>query len=134
MLKFLNYLLKILTCNIAPLADWAGKVSEIGYGMWGMGGQWKGGTDAEAVAALIRADELGCTFFDTAWIYGEGHSEQLFSRAYPKFNNKKVRIATKVPPKNLQWPARPEYDIRDTFPAELMQKLRKFRWDREPYE
>ena len=94
------------------------KVSEIGYGMWGMGGQWKGGTDEEAVAALIRADELGCAFFDTAWIYGEGHSEELFGRAYPKFSNKKVRIATKIPPKNLKWPARPKYDIRDTFPPE----------------
>src|SRR5216683_6014765 len=50
-------------------------VSEIGYGMWGMGG-WSGSDDSESLDALQRAVDLGCNFFDTAWAYGEGHSEQ----------------------------------------------------------
>jgi aryl-alcohol dehydrogenase-like predicted oxidoreductase len=41
-------------------------VSEIGYGMWGMAG-WTGSEDAESLASLQRAVDLGCNFFDTAW-------------------------------------------------------------------
>ena len=41
------------------------QVSEIGYGMWGMGG-WTGSDDEESLAALQRAVDLGCNFFDTA--------------------------------------------------------------------
>jgi aryl-alcohol dehydrogenase-like predicted oxidoreductase len=62
-----------------------GPVSEIGYGMWGMGG-WSGSDDAESLRSLHRAVELGCTFFDTAWAYGQGHSERLLGtlvRAHP---------------------------------------------------
>jgi len=51
-------------------------VSEIGYGMWGMGG-WTGSDDDESLQALQRAVDLGCNFFDTAWAYGEGRSEKL---------------------------------------------------------
>src|SRR5262249_59649457 len=51
-------------------------VSEIGYGMWGMAG-WTGSDDAESRDSLDRAVELGCTFFDTAFAYGDGRSEQL---------------------------------------------------------
>ena len=43
--------------------DW--QVSEIGYGMWGMGG-WTGSDDNESLASLQRAVDLGCNFFDTA--------------------------------------------------------------------
>ena len=56
------------------------QVSEIGYGMWGMGG-WTGSDDEESLRALDRAVELGCNFFDTAWAYGEGNSEQLLGEA-----------------------------------------------------
>ena len=52
------------------------RVGEVGYGMWGMGG-WTGSDDEESRASLGRAVGLGCTFFDTAWAYGEGHSETL---------------------------------------------------------
>jgi aryl-alcohol dehydrogenase-like predicted oxidoreductase len=44
--------------------------------MWGMGG-WTGSDDATSARALDRAVDLGCNFFDTAWAYGEGRSEQL---------------------------------------------------------
>ncbi|MDQ3767180.1 MAG: aldo/keto reductase, partial [Actinomycetota bacterium] len=53
------------------------QVGEIGYGMWGMGGDWKGSGDREAERSLDRAVELGVNFFDTAFAYGDGHSESL---------------------------------------------------------
>jgi aryl-alcohol dehydrogenase-like predicted oxidoreductase len=52
------------------------QVSEVGYGMWGMAG-WTGSDDEESQRSLDRAIELGCNFFDTAWAYGDGHSERL---------------------------------------------------------
>src|SRR5438445_10276809 len=51
-------------------------VSEIGYGMWGMAG-WTGSGDEESLASLQRAVELGCNFVDTAWAYGDGHSDEV---------------------------------------------------------
>src|SRR5207302_10739012 len=51
-------------------------VTEIGYGMWGMGA-WSGSEDTESLGSLQRAIDLGCNFFDTAWVYGNGHSERL---------------------------------------------------------
>jgi aryl-alcohol dehydrogenase-like predicted oxidoreductase len=95
------------------------KVSEIGHGMWGMGGQWKGSTDQEAITSLKRSFELGCNFYDTAWVYGQGHSEQLFKEALSnEQRNGKLYVATKIPPKNMQWPGKSEYDITDVFPKE----------------
>ena len=54
-------------------------VSEIGYGMWGLAG-WTGSDDAESFDALQRAVDLGCNFFDTAWAYGAGRSEQILGK------------------------------------------------------
>ena len=51
-------------------------VGDIGYGMWGMG-SWSGSDDQESLRALQRAVDLGCNFFDTAFAYGEGRSEDL---------------------------------------------------------
>jgi len=94
-------------------------VSEIGHGMWGMGGQWKGSSDADAIAALNKSFELGCNFYDTAWIYGNGHSENLFRDAMSNRQKQgQVYVATKVPPKNLQWPGKAEYNINDVFPKD----------------
>jgi aryl-alcohol dehydrogenase-like predicted oxidoreductase len=95
------------------------KVSEIGHGMWGMGGQWKGSTDQEAITSLKKSFELGCNFYDTAWIYGQGHSERLFKEALSSEHKKnKLYVATKIPPKNMQWPGKAEYDVKDVFPKE----------------
>ena len=55
-------------------------MSEIGYGMWGMGG-WTGSDDEESHRSLDRAVELGCNFFDTAFAYGMGRSEKLLGEA-----------------------------------------------------
>jgi aryl-alcohol dehydrogenase-like predicted oxidoreductase len=97
------------------------KVSEIGYGMWGMAG-WSGSDDEESRRSLDRAVELGCNFFDTAWAYGEGKSERLLGELLQRQRGKQLYVATKIPPKNRQWPARPEYPLDDVFPADYIRE------------
>jgi aryl-alcohol dehydrogenase-like predicted oxidoreductase len=96
-------------------------VSEIGYGLWGMGG-WSGSDDDESLAALDRSIALGCTFFDTALAYGNGKSEQLLGRVLKRHAGKDLFIATKIPPKNLRWPAMPDYPLADVFPADHIRR------------
>jgi aryl-alcohol dehydrogenase-like predicted oxidoreductase len=95
------------------------QVSEIGYGMWGMAG-WTGSDDAESLASLQRSIDLGCNFFDTAWAYGDGHSEELLSKALSANPNKKLYIATKVPPKNREWPSKREFPLGVSYPPEYV--------------
>jgi aryl-alcohol dehydrogenase-like predicted oxidoreductase len=92
-------------------------VSEIGYGMWGMGG-WSGSNDEDSLDALGRSIVLGCTFFDTAWAYGEGRSERLLGEARRRYPHAPLRFATKIPPKNLRWPASDTSALDDTYPAD----------------
>ena len=93
------------------------QASEVGYGMWGMGG-WSGSDDAESLASLHRAVEGGCTFFDTALAYGAGHSERLLGQLVRAHADRGLIVATKVPPKNLKWPGKAEYPVAETFPAD----------------
>ena len=93
------------------------QVSEIGYGMWGMGG-WSGSDDAESAAALQHAVAMGCNFFDTAWGYGKGHSEKLLGSLVRANQGRKLYTATKIPPKNSIWPSRREFSLDDCFPPD----------------
>jgi aryl-alcohol dehydrogenase-like predicted oxidoreductase len=95
--------------------DWS--VSEVGYGMWGMAG-WTGSDDATSLEALQRAVDLGCTFFDTAWAYGAGRSEGLLGRLVRDNPGHRLYTATKIPPKNLQWPSRREFTLDDCYPPD----------------
>ena len=97
------------------------RVSEIGYGMWGMAG-WTGSDDEESQGSLDRAVALGCNFFDTAWAYVEGRSEQLLGELLKRHPGKRLYTATKIPPKNRKWPARPEYRLSDVFPADYIRE------------
>jgi aryl-alcohol dehydrogenase-like predicted oxidoreductase len=97
-------------------------VSEIGYGMWGVGG-WSGSNDDESLQALGVALQRGCNFFDTAWAYGTGHSERLLGEARRRYPHAPMYIATKIPPRNMRWPARAEYLLEDTYPADHVRKL-----------
>jgi aryl-alcohol dehydrogenase-like predicted oxidoreductase len=92
------------------------KVSEIGYGMWGMAG-WKGSEDMQSEKSLDLAVERGVTFFDTAWGYGEGHSETLLGRLIRRHPDRKLYAASKIPPMNFQWPAKPTYSYEESYPA-----------------
>ena len=91
-------------------------MAEIGYGMWGMGG-WTGSDDRQSHDALDVAIAAGCNFFDTAWAYGSGHSEQLLGEAVRRHAGTRLYIATKVPPKNFKWPGRAETPVSQVFPA-----------------
>ena len=97
------------------------QVTEIGYGLWGVGG-WTGSHDQESIDAIERSIALGCNFFDTALQYGSGRSEQVLARVLPRHRDKQLYVATKIPPKNLQWPALPSYTLDEVFPAGHIRK------------
>jgi aryl-alcohol dehydrogenase-like predicted oxidoreductase len=91
------------------------RVSEVGYGMWGMAG-WTGSDDEQSLASMQLAVDLGCNFFDTAFAYGEGHSERLLGQLVRANAGRTIYTASKVPPMNRQWPSRREYMLHDVFP------------------
>ena len=92
------------------------QVSEIAHGLWGMG-MWPDSDDAESLAALQLTADSGCNFFDTAWAYGEGKSDSLLGLTLAKNPGKRLYAASKVAPKNRQWPASPKVPYRDVFPS-----------------
>ena len=101
-----------------PLGTTGYTVSELGLGAWGLGGgQWRGGDDAEGRAALREAVEQGITFFDTALAYGQGHSERLIGAALQsELKSGRVVVATKIPPRDGQWPGAAGTALKDVFP------------------
>jgi len=101
-----------------PLGSTGLEVSQIGYGAWGIGkSMWIGAEDDESLQALERAIELGLNFIDTALAYGEGHSERLVGQTVRK-RPETVHVATKIPPKNLRWPARADSHADEAYPGE----------------
>jgi aryl-alcohol dehydrogenase-like predicted oxidoreductase len=98
------------------------QVSDVGYGMWGMGG-WTGSDDAASAQSLDRAIELGCNFFDTAFAYGDGRSERLLKAALERHPGTQLFTATKVPPKDRRWPGRAETSIADVFPYDYLVQM-----------
>jgi len=95
------------------------KVSEIGYGMWGLAG-WTGSDANEVDDALRKAVDMGCNFFDTAWAYGDGRSEKILGQLIKDYRDKKLYAATKIPPKNRKWPSKPEYALKEVFPNDYI--------------
>jgi aryl-alcohol dehydrogenase-like predicted oxidoreductase len=93
------------------------EVSDIGHGLWGMSG-WSEADDEQSRQAIQLAIDLGCNFFDTAWAYGNGKSDGLLGEALEKNQGKRIYAASKIPPKNLQWPASPKYKYADVFPTD----------------
>ena len=94
--------------------DW--QVSEIGYGMWGMAG-WTQSDDKQSAKSLDLAVENGVNFFDTAWGYGEGHSEELLGELGRRHPEVELFMASKIPPKNFEWPAKPDYTFEESYPT-----------------
>jgi aryl-alcohol dehydrogenase-like predicted oxidoreductase len=93
------------------------QVSDIAHGLWGMSG-WSGSDDDESRQSIQLAIDLGCNFFDTAWAYGDGKSDGLLGDALTKNKGKRIYAASKIPPKNLRWPASPKDKYTDVFPAD----------------
>lgn len=104
--------------NYRTLGKTGLKVSEIGYGAWGIGKTgWIGASDDESLKALHRSVDLGLNFIDTALAYGNGHSERLVGHL-KKERRETIYVATKIPPKNGEWPAQSGVPASQTFPAE----------------
>ena len=94
------------------------EVSELGFGAWGIGGtMWIGADDDQSLRALRLAIDRGVNFLDTAYGYGDGHSEELVGAAV-RNSAETVYVASKIPPKNMQWPARAGVRAEDAFPAD----------------
>jgi aryl-alcohol dehydrogenase-like predicted oxidoreductase len=93
------------------------QVSDVACGLWGMSG-WSGSDDAESLHALQLAVDHGCNFFDTAWAYGEGKSDGFLGKILAANRDKRLYAASKIPPKNRKWPARPSYDYNEVFSAD----------------
>jgi aryl-alcohol dehydrogenase-like predicted oxidoreductase len=104
--------------NYRTLGKTGLQVSEIGYGAWGIGkSMWLGAQDEESTAALNRAIDLGLNFIDTALGYGDGHSEKLVGEVV-RSRSETVYVASKIPPKNMQWPAQAGVRAEEAFPAD----------------
>ena len=93
------------------------QVSDMAHGLWGMGG-WSGSDDRQSLDALQLAVDLGCNFFDSAWAYGDGKSDSLLGQIVSSNPGKRLCAASKIPPKNLRWPALSEYKYHDVFPPD----------------
>lgn len=98
------------------------QVSEVGYGMWGMAG-WSGSDDAESLASLDEAVAHGVTFFDTAFAYGDGRSEGLLAQTLRRHPDRRLYVATKVPPKNRTWPGTAETSVAEVFPYDYIVEM-----------
>src|SRR3954463_16476877 len=70
-------------------------VSSVSFGAWAIGGTWGDLDDSEAMRCLHRSLDLGVNFFDTADVYGDGHSERLLARLR-KERRETFYIATKA--------------------------------------
>jgi aryl-alcohol dehydrogenase-like predicted oxidoreductase len=96
-------------------------IGELGYGMWGMA-NWSGSNDAQSLESLQLAVDSGVTFFDTAWAYGEGHSERLLAKLVKANPTKRLYTATKIPPKNRMWPSKRGDALDEIFPVDYIRE------------
>lgn len=93
------------------------RISDISFGGWGIGGGWGRKDDAESLRALNAAFDCGINFYDTAYGYGDGHSEELIGQAF-RDRRDQVIVASKIPPKTKRWPVLDHEPARETFPAD----------------
>ena len=71
-------------------------VSAIGFGAWAIGGSWGEVDDATSLRALHAAADAGVTLFDTADVYGDGHSERLIGQFLGERRGESLFVATKM--------------------------------------
>ena len=92
------------------------QISRLGYGTWGIGKTfWIGAEDNESRRALHKAVELGVNIFDSALVYGNGHSEKLIGEV-EKESGKDLFITSKIPSKRFEWPAKDNSTLETSFP------------------
>jgi aryl-alcohol dehydrogenase-like predicted oxidoreductase len=83
------------------------QITPVGFGAWAAGGHgwefsWGAQDDADSVAAIHRALELGVNWIDTAAVYGMGHSEEVVARALKEWRGPRPHVFTKCV---LRWDA-----------------------------
>ncbi len=92
------------------------KISRLGFGAWGIGKtMWIGADDNESRKVLKKAVDAGINFYDSALVYGMGHSEKLLGEL-EKETGQELFITSKIPPKNYKWPAPDDSRLDDAFP------------------
>jgi aryl-alcohol dehydrogenase-like predicted oxidoreductase len=92
------------------------KISQLGFGTWGIGKTfWIGAEDSESKKALHKAIELGVNIFDSALVYGNGHSEKLIGQVENE-SGKELFITSKIPSKKFEWPANDKSTLEESFP------------------
>jgi aryl-alcohol dehydrogenase-like predicted oxidoreductase len=97
------------------------RLGEIGAGMWGAVA-WSGRDDIDVGAALQRAVDLGCNFFDTALAYGAGASEALLGALVRANPDRRIFTATKIPPKSQRWPSRRGDTLDQSYPPDHIEE------------
>lgn len=118
--------------NSRPLGTRSGiEVSEVGLGLWAVpGSEWGPGEDRASLDAIEAALDAGVTFFDTADIYGGGHSEELLGQAMGGRRDRFV-VATKIGWIDFDHEARrSQYDTVDKLIAGVEESLRRLGTDR----
>jgi aryl-alcohol dehydrogenase-like predicted oxidoreductase len=98
-------------------------VSILGYGTWGIGKTfWGGADDEESNRSLHLAVDNGVNFFDSAFVYGNGHSERLLGEL-EKSCGKELFITSKIPSKKMEWPASESSTLEESFPKEQIIRM-----------
>ncbi len=96
------------------------QVSRLGYGAWGIGKtMWVGADDKESKKALHKAIELGVNLFDSALVYGMGHSERLIGEV-ERESGQTLFITSKIPSKKFEWPAGEDSTLAESFPKDYI--------------
>ena len=72
------------------------EVGAIGFGAWAIGGAWGPTDDDAALRALHAAADAGVTLYDTADVYGDGHSERLIARFLRERSGERLYVVTKM--------------------------------------
>jgi aryl-alcohol dehydrogenase-like predicted oxidoreductase len=106
-------------------------VSEVGLGLWAVAGsEWGPGEDRGSLDAIEAALDAGVTFFDTADVYGGGHSEELLGQAMAG-RRERFQVATKIGWIDFDHEARrSQYDTVDKLIAGVEESLRRLGTDR----
>jgi aryl-alcohol dehydrogenase-like predicted oxidoreductase len=116
-----------------PLGNSDLQITPVGFGAWAIGGDWQFGwgaqDDAQSIAAIHRALELGVNWIDTATIYGLGHSEEVVARALAGWNGARPYVFTKC---GMIWDAHGKvgYSLRaESVRRECEASLRRLKTD-----
>jgi len=96
-------------------AGWS--VSEIGYGMWGMAG-WSNSDDQQSLRSLQAAADLGCDFLIRPTLTAKARAKAFWERLFAPTTTSGFTTATKIPPKNLKWPAQADFKLDDCYPPD----------------